>query len=414
MTSDPTQPRDTPAVPAELPAAEAAPVEAADAASDKPRRRSKRSLARPRFSVPRLRKRSKPGAKAGIELSDLARMPSPQGVQSAVTVTCIDYGPTQARVQEVTNMGAFLAIHRPEWATVRWINVDGLADMSVVRGLTEKYHLHPLAVEDILHVTHRPKIEAYNEDGTFQARLFIIARMLELVDNHLHSEQISIFLGHHTVLTFQESPGDVWGGIRQRIQTAGSRLRGNDASFLLHSLLDAIVDHCFPILEFYGDRLEDVEAEVLQRPTPAAIQEIHSLKRELLLLRRAVWPMREVINSLQREPHDCMSEATRTYMRDIYDHLVQIIDIVETYREMATGLTETYMSAMSQRLNEVMKVLTIIGTIFIPLTFLAGVYGMNFKHLPELEWHWGYAMFWGICLVTAGAMFAWFRKRQWL
>ena len=154
----------------------------------------------------------------------------------------------------------------------------------------------------------------------------------------------------------------------------------------MHSLLDAIVDSCFPILEFYGDRLEDVEAEVLQRPTPAAIREIHALKRELLLLRRAVWPMREVISSLQREPHDCMSDQTRTYMRDVYDHTVQIIDIVETYREIATGLTETYMSAMSQRLNEVMKVLTIIGTIFIPLTFLAGVYGMNFKHFPEIEW----------------------------
>ena len=171
---------------------------------------------------------------------------------------------------------------------------------------------------------------------------------------------------------------------------------------------------CFPILEFYGDRLEDVEAEVLASPTPAAIQDIHALKRELLLLRRAVWPMREVISSLQREPHACMSDATRTYMRDVYDHTVQIIDIVETYREMATGLTETYMSAMSQRLNEVMKVLTIIGTIFIPLTFLAGVYGMNFKHFPEIEWVWGYAFFWAVCVVTAVTMVLWFRRRQWL
>ena len=330
--------------------------------------------------MPRVRKRSKPGAVAGIELSDLARMPA---TQEPVAVTCIDYGLHQAHVQVVTDLPAFLSAHRPEWATVRWINIDGLGDMSVIRGFAEKYHLHPLAVEDLLNVTHRPKVEAYTDDGRLQARLFIIARMLELSDGHLRSEQISIFLGHNTVLTFQESPGDVWDGIRQRIQTPGSRLRANDASFLLHSLLDAIVDACFPILEFYGDRLEDVEAEVLASPTPEAIRNIHTLKRELLLLRRAVWPMREVISSLQREPHECMSDATRTYMRDVYDHTVQIIDIVETYREMATGLTETYMSAMSQRLNEVMKVLTIIGTIFIPLTFLAGVYGMNFKHFPE-------------------------------
>jgi magnesium transporter len=376
------------------------------------RRRNRRSgELRPRLGVPRLRKRSKPGAVAGIELSELARMPS---AQEPVSMTCIDYGVQQAQVQEVKDIAAFLAVHRPEWATVRWINADGLNDMQAVRGLAEKYHLHPLAIEDVLHVTHRPKVEAYEDDGNLQARLFIIARMLELCDGHLRSEQISIFLGRHTVLTFQESPGDVWDGIRQRARTPGSRLRSNDASFLVHSLLDAIVDHCFPILEFYGDRLEDVEAEVLQRPSPAAIQEIHALKRELLLLRRAVWPMREVISALQREQHPCMSEATRTYMRDVYDHTVQIIDIVETYREMATGLTETYMSAMSQRLNEVMKVLTVIGTIFIPLTFLAGVYGMNFKHFPEIEWMWGYPVFWAICLVTVVTMLLWFRRRQWL
>ena len=374
------------------------------------RRTGVRSL-RPRFSVPRVRKRSKPGAVAGIELSELARLPT---TQEPVAVTCIDYGPQQAQVQAVTDLPAFLSAHRPEWATVRWINIDGVSDMSVIRGFAEKYHLHPLAVEDLLNVTHRPKVEAYTDDGNMQARLFVIARMLELSQGHLRSEQISIFLGHHTVLTFQQSPGDVWDGIRQRIQAPGSRLRANDASFLMHSLLDAIVDACFPILEFYGDRLEDVEAEVLASPTPEAIRNIHTLKRELLLLRRAVWPMREVISSLQREPHECMGDATRTYMRDVYDHAVQIIDIVETYREIASGLTETYMTAMSQRLNEVMKVLTIIGTIFIPLTFLAGVYGMNFKHLPELEWVWGYPFFWIVCVVTAVTMVMWFRRRQWL
>lgn len=402
------------AAPAEMPVSEPAPEATGSQPQDKARRRSRRGLPKPRFSVPRLRKRSKPGAKAGIELSDLAKMPSEPGPQAPVSVTCIDYGPGQAQVTQVPDVPSFLNLHRPEWSAVRWINVDGLSDLNAVRGLAEKYHLHPLAIEDVLHTTHRPKVEAYHEEGQFQSRLFIIARMLELSNGHLQSEQISLFLGHHTVLTFQESPGDVWDGVRQRILTPASRLRQNDASFLVHSLLDAIVDNCFPILEFFGDHLEDVEAEVLQRPTPSAIQEIHSLKRELLLLRRAVWPMREVISFLQREAHECMSDATRMYMRDIYDHLVQIIDIIETYREIATGLTETYMSAMSQRLNEVMKVLTIIGTIFIPLTFLAGVYGMNFHNLPELSWQWGYFGFWAICAAIAGTMVVWFRKRQWL
>ena len=397
-------------VPAGTAAADAGVTGQSEAGSARQRRKGIRSL-KPRFSVPRVRKRSKPGAVAGIELSELARMPA---AQEPVTVTCIDYGPQQARVVEVADLASFLAEHRPEWSSVRWINVDGIGDLSVIRGFAEKYHLHPLAIEDVLNFTHRPKVEAYAENGGFQARLFIVARMLELTGGHLRSEQISIFLGHRTVLTFQESAGDVWDGIRQRIQTAGSRLRANDASFLVHSLLDAIVDACFPILEFYGDRLEEVEAAVLANPTPAVIQDIHALKRELLLLRRAVWPMREVISLLQREQHPCMSDATRTYMRDVYDHTVQIIDIVETYREMATGLTETYMSAMSQRLNEVMKVLTIIGTIFIPLTFFAGVYGMNFRHFPEIEWVWGYGFFWAVCIITAVTMVLWFRRRQWL
>jgi magnesium transporter len=417
MSSDPAQLPYSTGTPAELPPAdppaqEPSAPEPQPPDPDKPRRRPRRSMPRPR--IPRLRKRKKPGAVAGIELSELARLPSAEGAQGAVIVTCIDYGPQQSQAFEVQDVTGFLAAHRPEWSTVRWINVDGLTDMGVIRGFAEKYNLHPLAVEDLLNTTHRPKVEPYHEEGRLQARLFIIAKMLELVDGHLRGEQISIFLGHHTVLTFQESKGDVWDGIRQRIQTHGSRLRANDASFLVHSMLDAIVDSCFPILEFYGDRLEDVEAEVLQRATPAAIQEIHTLKRELLLLRRAVWPMREVISALQREPHDCMSDQTRTYMRDVYDHTVQIIDIVETYREIATGLTETYMSAMSQRLNEVMKVLTIIGTIFIPLTFFAGVYGMNFRHFPEIEWVWGYPFFWAVCVVTAVVMVAWFRRRQWL
>jgi magnesium transporter len=238
--------------------------------------------------------------------------------------------------------------------------------------------------------------------------------MVRMLGERIHSEQISIFLGHKTVLTFQESRGDVWDPIRQRLSARGSRLREEDAGFLVYSLLDAIVDHCFPILEHFGDRLETLEDLVLDRPDRATIREVRLTKRELLVLRHAVWPMREVISALQREPHECLSANTRVYLRDVYDHIVQIIDIVEAYREVATGLSETYMTAMSNRLNEVMKVLTIVGTVFIPITFLAGVYGMNFRHFPELDWTWAYPAFWGACLAVAVGMLLWLRRRGWL
>jgi len=361
--------------------------------------------------LPRRFKKAAPGSAAGIEPHELTAVTTQR---PSVRVTCIDYSPQRAVFEEIQDLPAFIAQHREDWSSVRWINVDGLADLGVVRALAEKYRLHPLAIEDVLHVPQRPKVQAYEDDGNYQARLFIITRELELREGQLHTEQVSIFVGHRTVLTFQETPGDVWDPVRQRIRAAGSAVRMNDASFLAYSLIDAVVDESFPILELFGDRLEDLEDLVLQRPSQDVIQEIHRMKRELLLVRRALWPMREVLSKMQREPHECFSDVTRTYMRDVYDHTVQAIDIVETYREVAGGLTETYMSAMSNRMNEVMKVLTIIGTIFIPLTFLAGVYGMNFHHFPELDWAYAYPTFWAICLATAVGMVVWFRRRGWL
>ena len=361
--------------------------------------------------LPRRFKKAAPGSAPGIEPHELLAVP---GKTVSVRITCVDYCPEQVEAQEVRDLPAFIAAHRPEWSTVRWINVDGIGDLAVIRALAEKYHLHPLAIEDVLHTPQRPRVQAYEADGEFQARLFVIVRELELRDRQLHTEQVSIFVGHKTVLTFQETPGDVWDPIRQRIRTPGSQLRTNDASFLAYSLIDAVVDEAFPILELFGDRLEELEDRVLQHPSQDTIQEIHRVKRELLLVRRAMWPMREVLQRMQRDPHECFSEITRTYIRDVYDHAIQIIDIVETYREVATGLTETYMTAMSNRMNEIMKVLTVIGTIFIPLTFLAGVYGMNFRHFPELDWPYAYPLFWVICFGTAIAMIVWFRRRRWL
>jgi magnesium transporter len=287
--------------------------------------------------------------------------------------------------------------------------------MRVISELARKYSLHPLAIEDLLHTGQRPKADPYPAQGEFQARLFILMKMISLEEGGVvRSEQISIFAGHNTVLTFQESPGDVWDCIRERIRKPGSRLRNNDASFLVYSLVDANVDSIFPILETIGERLEALEDSVMDQPAPGQIREIHSVKRQLQVLKRAVWPMRELIHSLQMESHECFSETSRLYLRDVYDHVIQIIDVIESHREMSISLAETYMNMVGQRMNEIMKVLTIIGTIFIPLTFLAGVYGMNFEWMPELKTRWAYPLFWVVCTVMALLMFLFFRRRRWL
>jgi magnesium transporter len=352
------------------------------------------------------------GAAPGVELDEIASLPSGPG---RAWLTCIDYSPGEVLIQEIEGLPDFLSRHRPEWSCVRWINVAGLSDMGVIHALATKYEIHPLAVEDVLHIPQRPKVEPYGgEDSEWRARLFILLRMLRLEEAILRSEQVSIFLGHKTVLTFQETGNDAWDPIRQRLTTKGSRLRNNDASFLVYSLLDVVVDHCFPILEHYGDRLEDLEALILERTRYNASGDIHQIKRDLLQMRRIAWPMRDVVSALQRETHECLSETTRIYLRDLYDHVIQIIEVIETYREVSSDLTDTYMSSVSNGMNEIMKVLTVIGTIFIPLTFLAGVYGMNFRHFPELSQAWAYPAFWGVCMLVAGAMLWFFRRRNWL
>ena len=328
------------------------------------------------------------------------------------TLTCIDYSPEHCQVEEVKDPAEFLARHRPEWSVVRWINVDGATDPVLTQALAQKYQLHPLAVEDVLHPGQRPKAEDYPADADSPGRLFVLARMLQIVGHRCRSEQIAFFLGRRTLITFQEAPGDVFDPIRQRIKTKGSRLRNGDASFLLYALIDAIVDHLFPILDNFSERLTALEESVLMRPSRNTVTPIYRIKRELVVLRRAVWPMRDLVHQLQREPHECLSDVTRTYLRDVYDHLVQLIDLVETYREIATGLTETYMSAVSNRMNEVMKTLTIISTIFVPLTFLAGVYGMNMP-IPENHHAITYPLFWLFALLVAGGMLLWFRRHGW-
>jgi magnesium transporter len=358
----------------------------------------------PRVSMP------PPGTAGGIEAADLSARASGPG---RVTVTCVDYSPDQVEVEVVEQINDFLARHRPAWSHVRWINVDGLTDMEVLRAVAEKYQLHPLAIEDMVHPLERPKVEDFPESADQPGRLFVVARAIDERDGSLHSDQVSLFLGRTTLLTFQDVHRQDLEPIRQRIRNPDSRVRQSDVSFLLYALLDGIVDRYYPVLERYSERLSDLDEELLEHPTRGTLQRIHAIKRELLLMRRAAWPLRDVIAQLQRDRHVCLSETAQTYLRDVHDHCVQIIDLIETYREISNGLAETYVSEVSNRTNDTVKVLTIIGTIFIPLTFLAGVYGMNMP-IPENQSQLAYPLFWLACLTVAGGMLLWFRRRGWL
>ncbi len=259
-----------------------------------------------------------------------------------------------------------------------------------------------MAVEDVFSRSQRPKIDAYGgKGGGMNARLFITARALYFAKARLASSPVSIFLGHTTILTFQHEAGEVWDPIRQRLDAKGSRLRGNDASFLTYALLDAVVDACFPIIDHFNTALERLESQVLDSAERDLLNAIQDNKRQLTVLRSSMWPMREVVAALQRDPHECMSETTKIYLHDLYDHIVQVVEIIETYRDRANDLTGSYRSSVSSRTNDVMKVLTIIGTIFIPLTFLAGVYGMNFHTFPNSPNRGPTPAFWAVCGVVA-------------
>lgn len=356
---------------------------------------------RPRAGRPR----PKPGAAPGIEsIADRDQPPAP----GTVRVRCVDYGPDRVETTEVTgDFPAFLKQPRPEWSRVRWLNIDGLHPY-IVDQARRHYGFHTLAAEDVLRVPQRPKLESY------EGHLFVVVRMLMLRERSIYTDQVSFFLFPDTLLTFQESIGDVWDPVRQRLQKETSRMRTHDAPYLLYALLDAVVDHCFPMLEQYGELLEELETEIIESPSPRAQQRLHAIKRELAMVRRVIWPTREVLNQLHREETTEIPPAVKTYMRDVYDHAVQVMDIVESCRETAAGLNDLYMSSVSNRMNEVMKVLTIMASFFIPITFVAGVYGMNFEVLPELNWKYAYAGFWGVCLVITLALAVFFYRKGWL
>ena len=294
---------------------------------------------------------------------------------------------------------------------VTWINVDGLHETEAVGRLGECFGLHPLVVEDILNTEQRPKLEDYGE------YIFCVLKSLYHVDEESGEpdiEQISLVLGPDYVLSFQEREGDEFDPVRERIRGDKGRVRKMGADYLLYALIDLIVDQYFAVLERFGDTIESLEEELIADPTTETLQVIHHLKREMAFLRRSMWPLREVISGLERSESSLVHESTGLYLRDVYDHTIQVIDAVETFRDMLSGMLDIYLSSVSNRMNEVMKVLTIIATVFIPLTFIAGLYGMNFRYMPELEWPWGYPLVWIVMIAIAVLMVIYFRKKRWL
>lgn len=350
-----------------------------------------------------------PGTDAGIEPHELTQRATQRG---STTVVCADYSAERVQITDVTDLAEFLSHHRAEWVKVRWISVRGLKDMDALRALAEKYGLHPLAIEDLLS-PQRPKAEDYPGSGEQPGRLFVVARGIRRAASRPQSKQVSLFLGRTTLISFEDADCDLFESIRKRLQKPASRIRQNDASFLLYTVLDVLIDDLFPVLEELAAQVENLERSLLENPSPQALHRIRALKHDLIELRRVAWPMRELVLDLRRDPHECLSPTTQTYIRDVYDHIIISFEMIETYRDLLSDLLDTYRSAVAQRTNDIVKLLTIISTIFVPLTFFAGVYGMNMP-IPENNWEWSYPLFWLICLSAIGGMLYWFRRQQWL
>lgn len=327
----------------------------------------------------------------------------------AVTVSLLSYDEQRCEVSE--NIPLSEALAREEPARVDWININGLHRLDLIEAVGEHFGLHPLTREDLVSTGQRPKIEF------FDRYVYIVLRMLSLdtTTRKLRDEQVSLIVGPGYVVSFQErDDGDVFDPIRARIKGAKGRVRKFGADYLVYALMDIIVDNYFVILEHYGEVLEDLEEEVLNTPTPEVLARINGYKREMLFLRKSVWPLREVLSTLHREEGSLFSNVVLTYFRDVYDHTVGVIDTVETFRDILTGLLEVYLSSVSNRMNEVMKVLTIIATIFSPLTFVVGVYGMNFAYMPELGWRWGYPAVWAAMIGLTVGLILYFKRKGWL
>ncbi len=336
-------------------------------------------------------------------------VPVRKEARQPLKLTIFEYGPDQPATERRAQRLADCIPFDPQ-TQVSWLNVDGCHQVEFLEELGRLLDIHPLVLEDILDTDQRPKME------DFEDYLFVELNMLlwNQEGAQVKSEQVSMILGENYLINLQEREKDVFDPVRKRLREGKSRLSKQGADYLAYSLIDAIVDHYFFILENFGEKIEVLEEALIIEPDPQTLQSIHELKRELIFLRKSVWPLREVIGALERGETPLFKETTLIYLRDVYDHTIQIIDTIETFRDMVSGMLDIYLSSVSNRMNEVMKVLTVIATVFIPLSFIVGVYGMNFKYMPELEWKWGYFMVWGVIILVVLGMLAYFRRKKWL
>jgi magnesium transporter len=311
---------------------------------------------------------------------------------------------TERDVHEVAEIAEIMALHDSTW-----VDVQGLGSETTLLELGELFGIHPLALADVVNVPQRPKTESYEKQQLF------ICNMIRLSgEGDVTHEQVSLFIGQKYLLTFQENYGDVFEPIRKRLREGAGMLRASGADYLAYALIDTIVDAYYPVLEAFADELDELEERVMRRPRPAVLLRVHAVKRTLLLLRRAVWPLRDALSSLLRDPVPLVTDSARLYLRDTYDHCIQLAEMAESYRELVSELTNTHLSVLGNRTNEVMRVLTVVTTVFIPLTFIVGVYGMNFDYMPELRYKPAYFIVLGLMLVMALLMLVYFRRRGWL
>ncbi len=322
---------------------------------------------------------------------------------SVIDYNNIDFNQTECKLVED-------CLNFKDTNRVYWINVDGLHNTEIISEIGKQLNLHPLLLEDVLNTNHRPKVEEYEN------YLFLTLKMLGInkTGNKVISEQVSFVLGNNWLLSFQEQQGDVFDVIRTRLRENKGIIRQKGADYLFYSLIDAIVDNYFFVTEFFNDKIEKLEEQVLHNPSQESLQKIQKLKRLLMNFRKSIIPLREAVTAIQKYNVDLIKESTFRYLRDLYEHLIHINDSLEAQRDMLASIMDLYLSGISNKMNQVMKVLTIIATIFIPLTFIAGVYGMNFENMPELHWKFGYFVIWGIMIIIAVIMINYFKRKKWL
>jgi len=352
------------------------------------------------------RVRTRGNKKIGQRPGSLVHVGAQREEKSKITV--FSYMP-QGQLNECEVQAQEIDAWNTQESSVLWMNMDGIHDINLLRTIGNTFSIHPLTLEDILNTEHRPKMEEYDTYLFMVLKLFTLSEDLD----ELEIEQVSFALGKNFVISFQEKQGDVFDEVRNRIRAGKGKIRNQGPDYLTYALIDAVVDSYFLVLEHIGDRIETLEEELLVSPNPDMPEEIHSLKRSLILLRKSISPMREVIGGFLHNESGLIRDPTKIYLRDVQDHIIQLIDTIQSHRDILSGLLDLYLSSISQRMNEVMKILTIIATIFIPLTFIAGIYGMNFEYMPELKWRLAYPTLWVLMLGMFGGMVYFFRKKKW-